>query len=64
DGLSGGPVAIAYEAPLILVAENSYDHAAQFFQSKEANTLVVMGGKKAVSKAVAEAVAAPAIETE
>jgi putative cell wall-binding protein len=62
DGLSGGPVAMVYGAPLILVADNHYDHATELFHTKGATTLVVMGGKGAVSKEIAEAVAAPAHE--
>jgi M6 family metalloprotease-like protein len=64
DGLSGGPVAMVYGAPLILVADNHYDHATELFQTNGADTLVVMGGKGAVSKEIAEAVAAPAHEAE
>ncbi|MBQ7703619.1 MAG: cell wall-binding repeat-containing protein [Firmicutes bacterium] len=63
DGLSGGPVAIAYDAPLILVANKNYDHAAQFFAAKDADTLIVMGGTGAVPREIAETVAAPAKET-
>nr|MCR5181576.1 cell wall-binding repeat-containing protein [Clostridia bacterium] len=62
DGLSGGPVAMAYNSPLILVANGHYDHATELFHTKGATTLVVMGGKGAVSKEIAEAVAAPAHE--
>ncbi|MCR5181575.1 MAG: cell wall-binding repeat-containing protein [Clostridia bacterium] len=63
DGLSGGPVALAYEAPLILVANNHYDHATELFKEKGAHRLIVMGGKGAVSKEIAETIAAPAKET-
>jgi len=62
DGLSGGPVAEAYDAPLLLVADNAYDHAVSLFKNKGARTLVVMGGTGAVSKKVAETIAAPAKE--
>ena len=63
DGLSGGPVAIAYDAPLVLVGNNWVDHATNLFVSKNARTLIVMGGKGAVSQAIAETIAAPAKET-
>ena len=64
DGLSGGPVAIAYDAPLVLVGSNWVDHATNLFVTKNARTLIVMGGKGAVSKEIAETIAAPATETE
>ena len=63
DGLSGGPVAIAYDAPLVLVGNNWVDHATNLFVTKKARTLIVMGGKGAVSQAIAETIAAPAKET-
>ncbi len=64
DGLAGGPVASTYGAPLLLVADGNYDHAAQFFTERGANLLVVMGGKGAVSKEIAEDIADPAKEEE
>ena len=64
DGLSGGPVAIAYDAPLVLVSDKIFDHATQLFVEKHMNKLIVMGGTGAVAKATAETIAAPATETE
>lgn len=62
DGLSGGPVAVAYNAPLVLVANGRVDHATQIFTQKKAHTLIVMGGTGAVSKAIAETIAYPALD--
>ena len=54
DGLSGGPVAAAYDAPLILVIDTSYDHAQKYFTEEDASKLVIMGGTGAISDATAE----------
>ena len=64
DGLAGGPVACAYEAPLVLVADNFFDHAKGIFTEKGAYRLVVMGGTGVISKDIAEAIADPAKEKE
>ncbi|MCR4668894.1 MAG: cell wall-binding repeat-containing protein [Clostridia bacterium] len=64
DGLSGGPVAAAYKAPLLLVTDGVADHAKSIFTDKEMYRLVVMGGTGAVSKAIAEDIAAPTTEAE
>ena len=57
DGLSGGPVAAYYDAPLILVIDTIYDHAETFFTEKDAKRLVVVGGTGVVSDATANAIA-------
>ena len=64
DGLAGGPVAAAYGAPLLLVADGNFDHATELFAERGAYRLVVMGGKGVISKEIAETIAAPATETE
>ena len=64
DGLSGGPVACAYDAPLLLVADGHFDHATELFQERGADRLIVMGGKSVISRDVAEAIAAPVTETD
>lgn len=64
DGLSGGPVAMEYGAPLILVADGAAGHARTIFTDKGMTRLVVMGGKGAVSKETAELIADPAKELE
>ena len=51
-------------APLILVKDGMVDHATKIFTEKKAYRLVVMGGTGAVSKEIAEEIAAPAKETE
>lgn len=62
DGLSGGPCAIYYEAPLILVAEGYTDNPRAIFVNSKAYRLVVMGGSGAVSREIAETIAYPATE--
>ncbi|MBR3052846.1 MAG: cell wall-binding repeat-containing protein [Firmicutes bacterium] len=62
DGLSGGPVATNYGAPLLLVTDGVTSHARKIFRNQGMTTLVVMGGTGAVSKAIAEDIAAPAKE--
>ncbi|MCR4668895.1 MAG: cell wall-binding repeat-containing protein [Clostridia bacterium] len=64
DGLSGGPVATTYGAPLLLVTDGVTDHAKSIFVDKGMYRLMVMGGTGAVSKAIAEDIAAPATEAE
>lgn len=64
DGLSGGPVALKYNAPLILVADGAAGHARTIFNDKGMTRLVVMGGTGAVSKATAEMIADPLKEEE
>ena len=64
DGLSGGPVAIYYDAPLLLVANGYAENVKAIFHNSAAYRLVVMGGKGAVSKEIAEYIADPAKEEE
>jgi len=64
DGLSGGPIALIYEAPLVLVKNDYYNHAVEFFKGRDAYKLVVMGGKGVVSTKVAETIADPAKDVE
>jgi putative cell wall-binding protein len=62
DGLAGGPVACAYKAPVVLVADGFYDHAKDFFAEHNAYRLIVMGGKGVISETTSEAIAYPATE--
>lgn len=62
DGLAGGPVACAYKAPVVLVADGFYDHAKDFFTEHNAYRLIVMGGKGVISETTSEAIAYPATE--
>ena len=62
DGLAGGPVALAYKAPLLLVADGVTAQAEEVFKDSGAHTLVVMGGTGVVSKDIAETIADPATE--
>ena len=64
DGLSGGPVATAYGAPLLLVTDGVVDHAKTIFTDHGLFRLVVMGGKGAVSTKIAEDIAAPAKDVQ
>ena len=54
DGLSGGPVAAAYDAPLILVVNATYEHATKFFADKESFRLIIMGGTGVIADNTAE----------
>ncbi len=54
DGLSGGPVATAYGAPLVLVTDGVNDHAVKYFEDKNSIRLIIMGGKGVVSDETAE----------
>jgi putative cell wall-binding protein len=54
DGLSGGPIAAAYDAPLVLVVDNISDHAESYFKAKDSYRLVIMGGKGVISDETAE----------
>ena len=56
DGLSGGPVATAYGAPLILLVDKVNDHAVQYFKDKESYRLIIMGGEGVISNETAEKV--------
>ena len=49
DGLSGGPVANASGAPLILVIDSVHNHAKEYLADNEAFRLIVMGGKGVIS---------------
>ncbi|MCR4669171.1 MAG: cell wall-binding repeat-containing protein, partial [Clostridia bacterium] len=53
DGLSGGPIAAAYDAPLILVIDSNYGHAASFFAKRNAFHLSIMGGTGVIAEQTA-----------
>lgn len=57
DGLSGGPIAAAYDAPLVLLVDNTADHAKKLFKDKGAFRLIIMGGKGVISDGTAEMIA-------
>lgn len=52
DGLSGGPLAISLNAPLILIDKNSYEDAAKYVADNAVTKAVVLGGTGVVSDAV------------
>ena len=54
DGLSGGPIATTYDAPLILVLDKVYTHAADYFTQSQAFHLVIMGGTGVIADNTAE----------
>ena len=56
DGLSGGPVAFAMNAPLLLTRENKEAAAKDYVNSKGIASGYIIGGEKAVSDATAERV--------
>ncbi|MCR4667985.1 MAG: cell wall-binding repeat-containing protein [Clostridia bacterium] len=57
DGLSGGPVASYYYAPLILVTDSVYDHAVDYYKYVGARRLVIMGGTGVISDETADLIA-------
>ena len=54
DGLSGGPVAFAMNAPLLLTRENKEAAAKDYVNSKGITSGYIIGGEKAVSDTTAE----------
>ena len=57
DGLSGGPIAAAYDAPLVLVVDKTYAHAVSLFKNKGSFRLIIMGGTGVIADATAEQIA-------
>ena len=57
DGLSGGPIAAAYDAPLVLLVDSTADHAKKLFKDKGAFRLIIMGGNGVISDGTAEMIA-------
>ena len=53
DGLSGGPIATGYGAPLILVIDSTCDHAVKYFADREAFQLLIMGGTGVIADSTA-----------
>ena len=49
DGLSGGPLAAALGAPMILTADGKTDDAAAYVQSREIQSGIVFGGTARIS---------------
>ncbi len=49
DGLSGGPVAYALGAPLLLVNAGAESYAVEYVESNEIETGVVLGGANSIS---------------
>lgn len=56
DGLSGGPLAMSLEAPLLLVDNNGYKDAMVFADKAGINKGVVLGGPTLISNKVANAI--------
>ena len=48
DGLCGGPLAAAMNAPLILTADDKTDAAAAYIQAEEVKNGIVLGGTRAI----------------
>ncbi len=49
DGLSGAPIAMMNNAPILLVADNAYGYAKQYVEDKKVSGSVTIGGTGAVS---------------
>ena len=56
DGLSGGPVASYYLAPLLLVTDGYYEYAADYYKLVSSMRLVIMGGTGVISEETANAI--------
>ncbi len=56
DGLSGGPLGVAYDAPVLLVTDKDYSAAAAYAKSAGVGSAVIMGGKLVISDATAKAI--------
>lgn len=52
DGLSGGPLAMSLDAPLLLVDGMRYSDAAEYVRNAEVEKLVVMGGDTLIPETV------------
>ena len=49
DGLSGAPLAMRYEAPIVLVADTNYSYAKKYAESADAKKTVTFGGTPLIS---------------
>ena len=56
DGLSGAPLAMRYEGPMILVADTNYKYAKDYAQSAGAVKTVTFGGTALISDATITAI--------
>lgn len=56
DGLSGGPVAMALGAPLLLVDNNAYAAAEAYADKAGINSAVILGGPTLISDEVAKSI--------
>lgn len=56
DGLSGGPLGVAYKAPVLLVTDKDYAAAASYAKSAGASSALIMGGKLVIADATAKAI--------
>lgn len=56
DGLSGGPLAMSLDAPLLLVDNNSYNDTAKYVSDAGAIRTVILGGPTLISDKVVNAI--------
>ena len=54
DGLSGGPLAMSLDAPLLLVDGKRYNDAARYAKNAGVEKLVVMGGDTLITEKVVD----------
>lgn len=54
DGLSGAPLAMLYDAPLLLVSNARFDAAQQFAQEQNIKKTIILGGPTLISDETAE----------
>ena len=54
DGLSGAPLALAHNAPIILVANDSFGYAQQYYENFSIKDTITVGGTAAISDATVQ----------
>ena len=55
DGLSGGPLAAKYNAPIVLVNQYNWNYAQDYIQSKKVTKTYVMGSEAVVPEQIVDA---------
>lgn len=56
DGLSGAPLAMHYDSPIVLVSGDNWKHANKYKDEEEISRVITIGGTGAVSDATVEKV--------
>ena len=56
DGLAGGPLALSFDSPLLLVDQNGYSDAAAFAKTAGIKKAAVLGGPTLIPDSVVKAI--------